>query len=208
VADKWPTIRRDDYLRMADRHLPFSAALMRFIVTNKVKSIVEIGCGPANLSHLVDDYTGIDTNEEVLRDNALNYGHGTWINDDWRNVDATTLMVDLFVSSSVIEHCESFEPFLEWVNRLASPYSVVTFHKGLRNRARIRRDKLPPLFDNHYCRADVQGWLSRNIYGQWNLYDLPLSRARFRNRKDSVLVIDRTGKADLSMWEKKELHGS
>jgi len=206
VEAKWPTIKRDDYLRMADRHLPFSAALTQFIVANKVKSIVEIGCGPANLSHLVDDYTGIDTNEEVLRDNALNYGHGTWINDDWRNVSAPR--ADLFVSSSVIEHCESFEAFLTWMLALSGPYIVVTFHKGLRGSARIRRDKTVPFFDNYYRRADVERWLSRNVYGQWNLYDLPLSRARFRNRKDSVLVIDRTGKADLSMWEKKELHGS
>lgn len=200
---EWPTIDRDDYLRMADRHLPFWGALVKFVSANKVSSMVELGCGVAHLSHFVDEYTGIDTNRAVLRDNKLHYGHGTWINDDWRNVDASTIRADLFVSSSLIEHCEAFEPLLKWVVALPVLYSVVTFHKGLQETANIRRDKIAPFFDNHYARSDVEGWLSSNVAGAWKLYDLPLSRRHMNRRRDSVLVIDHTGNADLSMWAKR-----
>jgi len=201
----WPTIQRDEYLRMADRHLPFWGALVKFVSANKIASVIELGCGVAHLSHLVDQYTGIDTNGEVLRANESFYGHGTWISSDWRNLDPKSLRADLFVASSVIEHCEAFEPLLKWVISLPVLYSVVTFHKGLQDSENIRRDKVPPFFDNFYCRADVERWM-RNVDCEWRLYDLPLSRTHLRRRRDSVLVIYRNRKADLSMWLRRAVN--
>ena len=205
MAVKWPAIKRDQYLRMMDRHVPFGSALLQFVSANKVGSVVEIGCGVAHLSHFVDEYVGIDTNADVLRANDVFYSCGRWINKDWRYVDPSNMRADLAVASSLIEHCESFEPLLEWMIALPSLYSVVTFHKGLRSSANIRRDRTGPLFDNYYCRADLEAWLGSNVDWAWHLYDLPLSRSRFLHRRESVLVIDRTGKADLSMWSKRAL---
>ncbi len=209
-AIKWPTIKRDYYLRMIDRHLPLWAAMVEFAVINSIKSAVEIGCGIGTLCQSIDGYTGIDTNAAILRENQLFHrGRGTWINEDWRNLQPAGMRADLFVSSELIEHCESFEPMLEWVSTLPVKYAVVTFHKGLRRVAKTQRtDSL--FFNNYYCRTDVDQWRSQNMTeANWQIYKLPLSRSREHRRRrwDSVLVIDRTREADLSMWEKRDVAG-
>jgi hypothetical protein len=152
---------------------------------------------------------GIDTNAQVLRDNESYYGKGTWINDDWLAMKVSGLRADLFLSMCLIEHCESFQPFLRQMMTFRSlKYAVITFHKGLRDKEVIRLDRLNSFFDNLYCRADVERWLNDNLWnGEWNIFTLPLSRSpRMRkSRWDSVLVIDWTGNAKLDMWEKRNV---
>ena len=198
----WPTIAREDYLRMLDRHCPFWSALHEFAYANGITSMIEAGCGAAQFCSAVDSYTGIDMNAKVLKDNERFYGTGEWINDDWLAMDVSRLQADLFVSASLIEHCESYEPFLRQVMIVQPKYAVVTFHKGLRDANIISRRH--GFYDNFYCRANVVRWLADNVYGTWRIFTLPLSRAQ-RNRWDSVLVIDWTGTAKLEMWEKRNV---
>ncbi len=150
---------------------------------------------------------GIDTNAQALKDNRLLYGKGSWCNDDWMEMNYSLIETDLFLSASLIEHCESFEPFLEKMLSLRAKYAVVTFHKGLRDQELIRRQRNDDrFFDNFYSRADVERWLSRNILAPWRIFTLPIARTpKMRDRFDSVLVIDWTGKANLEMWEKRNV---
>lgn len=198
----WPTIPRDEYLRMLDRHRPFWSAIHEFVYANGVSSVIEAGCGAAQFCPSVKSYTGIDTNAKVLKDNERFYQTGAWINGDWLAMDVSRMQADLFLSSSLIEHCESFEPFLRQVTLLERKYAVVTFHKGLRARTTI--DIRHGFYDNFYSRAEVQKWLEANVYGKWRIFTLPLSRAK-SSRWDSVLVIDWVGDAKLEMWEKRNV---
>ena len=197
------SIHRDQYLRMLDRHRPLWSALTEFVAANGIVSVIEAGCGVAELWHAVDAYTGIDINPKVLRDNELFYGKGDWRNDDWLAMDVNGLQADLFVSASLIEHCETYEPFLQKLVSMRLKYAVVTFHKGLRDKEVIRHQETDRrFFDNFYCRADVERWLTENVDARWEIFTLPLS-ARMRSRRwDSVLVIDWTGTSNMGMWEK------
>jgi hypothetical protein len=203
---EWTTIPRDEYLRMLDRHRPFWAAMMEFVFVNKVRSVIEAGCGVGALSYSVDEYMGIDTNGEVLRDNELFYRRGVWVKSDWMDMDLRVLAADLFLSASLIQHCKSFETFMERVVVLPVSYAVVTFHKGLRDEEVIQVDRKSVFFDNLYSRADVEAWLASNLGSvRWSLFDIPVSRRKRQHRMESVLVIDRTGTAQLDMWSKRDL---
>lgn len=198
-------IARDEYLRMLDRHRPLWSALHEFVYANGIKSMVEVGCGVGALCEAVDDYTGIDMNSQVLQDNASFYGKGEWIEADWMTLPVRSLEADLFLSASLIEHCESFEPFLKKMRDAETDYDIVTFHKGLRDKETILHQRTDRrFFDNFYSSADVERWLKDNVAGDWRIYTLPMSR-RIRARWDSVLVIDWTGEANLEMWEKRNV---
>lgn len=204
----WPTIERGHYLNMLDRHRPLWSALHEFVYANGIRSVIEAGCGVAALCTTVDSYTGIDINPQVLRDNEAFYGTGDWIDDDWLAMDVSGRQADLFVSTSLIEHCESYEPFLRQVMSLSLKYAVVTFHKGLRDAETIRLQRTNHrFFDNFYCREHVERWLTENAAGKWSIFMLPVSRTQRTRRKrwDSVLVIDWTGRAKLDMWEKRNV---
>ena len=203
----WPDIQRDDYLRMLDRHRPLSASISEFICANRVRSVIEAGCGIGELSYSVDAYTGIDLNARILNENQQFCENGTWLNDDWLTMDLSSMRADMFVATSLIEHCESFETFLERVSRLYVKYAVITFHKGLRDTATIRMDRSNSFFDNLYCQADVEKWLRENLKADWYIFRLPLSRSkRMRSvRWDSVLVIDWTKNARMEMWAKRNV---
>jgi hypothetical protein len=200
------SIKRDAYLRMLDRHRPFWAAMHEFVYANRVKSIIEAGCGVAELCESVDSYTGIDMNSQVLEDNESFYGKGCWLDENFLEMDFNgRCQAEMFLSASLIEHCESFEPFLEKVLSLQLEYAVITFHKGLRDKEKIRHQRTDHrFFDNFYCRADVVKWLTYNVTEHWRIFTLPVSR-QLKDRWDSVLVIDWTGKANLEMWEKRNV---
>ncbi len=200
-------IGRWQYLRMLDRHRPFWTAMHEFVYANGIKSIVDAGCGVGEMCESVESYTGIDTNVQVLEDNLSFYGKGAWYKADWTEVNYAHIAPDLFLSASLIEHCKSFGPFLEKVLSLRRKYAVVTFHKGLRDQEKIRRQRKDRrFFDNSYSRADVERWLECNVSGKWRIFTLPIARTpKMRDRRDSVLVIDWTGKANLEMWEKRNV---
>jgi len=198
---------------MYSRHKLLWGALREFIRANGVSSLVEAGCGAAVLAGAVDTYVGIDMNASVLAENEANGGDDDWwIHDDWHAVDVHEFSTDMFLAASLIEHCESYEPFLTHVLKMPSlKYAVVTFHKGLRDIAVTRtkpwsRDgKSGQWFDNYYCQADVEQWLEDNISdADWYIYNLTHSVSYEGKKKwwDSVLVIDWTGVAQLEMWGK------
>ncbi len=201
------TIGRWQYLRMLDRHRPFWSAMHEFVYANGIESMIDVGCGVGELCESVVSYTGIDTNAQVLEDNYELYGKGVWCNVDWMEIPTDGLTVDLLLAASLIEHCESFENFLTMVLAVQLKYAVVTFHKGLRDKELIRRQRNDNrFFDNFYSRAEVERWLSRNVWAPWRIFTLPIARTpKMRDRFDSILVIDWTGKANLEMWEKRNV---
>ncbi len=200
-------IGRWQYLRMFDRHRPFWTAMHEFVYANGIRSIVDAGCGVGELCESVEHYTGIDTNAQVLEDNSAFYGKGVWCNADWMVMHPKNLQADLFLAASLIEHCESFELFLVNMLALRMKYAVVTFHKGLRDKERIRHQRNDHrFFDNFYSRYEVEKWLSLNVLAPWRIFTLPIARTpKMHDRFDSVLVIDWTGKANLEMWEKRNV---
>lgn len=203
-AKAWMDHTRDDYLRMIDRQWPFWSALDEFVLANGIRSVVEVGCGIGQLCFRVDSYVGIDINRSVLSDNELFYRRGTWLCGDWLAMHG--LAGELFLASAVIEHCESFQVFLEKALTLPHLYAVVTFSKGLREKELIQQHPTGPFHENYYCRADVEAWLSGKLgTGRWRIYDFPLSRRARQARMESVLVIDRTGVCQLEMWSKGAL---
>jgi len=206
TAKPWNEITREDYLRMIDRHWPFWLTLAEFILVNKPRSIVEIGCGLGPMCYLVDEYTGIDLNQTVLTNNELFYRRGKWIQGDWLEMEG--LEGELFLASSMIEHAETFQLFLEKALRVPFKYAVMTFHKGLREKEQLERHPTGPFWENYYSRADVEAWLSSRFkFGsvRWVLYDFPFSRRRRQIQRESILVIDRTGVGQLDMFSKRAL---
>jgi SAM-dependent methyltransferase len=201
----WGDFTREDYLRMIDRQWPFWASLNEFVISNGIKSAVEVGCGIGHLCFTVDSYTGIDLNQALLDGNEAFYRRGRWLCGDWLTTDG--LEGDLFLASSVIAHCESFQVFLEKALSLPCRYFVVSFSKGLRDYERIQKHPTGEFFENYYCRADVEAFLyGLPGPGSWAIYDFPLSRRERQARMASVLVIDRTGECKLDMWEKRALY--
>jgi hypothetical protein len=195
---------------MAVRHKPLWGALREFIDANNVTSVIEAGCGAAALAQEVQFYTGIDMNASILADNEARFGGETrWIHDDWHNVNVGDMKADMFVAISLIEHCVSFEAFLDHLLAMPVKHAVVTFHKGLRERDMKmlkpwNRDGISGYWhDNYYCQAGLERWLANNVSGaNWRIYNIAHSKA-YKKKKcwDSVLVIDWTNIADLSMWE-------
>lgn len=177
----WETFRREDYLRMLDRQWPFWSAVTEFVLKNGISSVVEVGCGIGHLCHSVDSYVGIDLNQTVLDGNELFYRRGTWLCRDWLEGDGL-MLADLFLSAATLEHSETPERFLETMFRWQWRYAVVTFPERMR--------------------AAIKKWAVREIY------DLPLSRRPRQARQVSVLVIDRTGVAEMEMWSRRALNAS
>lgn len=179
----WGEHAREEYLLMIDRNWPFWSAVNEFVLVNGIKSVVEVGCGIGQLCHWVDSYTGIDLNQTVLTNNDLFYRRGTWICGDWLEWDG--LPAELFLAATVLEHMKSPETVLEKVLKMPGIYAVMTF--PVRMRATIQA------FLEHRC-------------SNWHIYDLPLSRRPRQAKQVSVLVIDRTGVAQLDMWSKRALN--
>jgi len=202
-------ISRDRYLLMADQHRPLWAALHRFVYSNKVQTLMEAGCGVAELSHVVDEYVGIDVNVSVLKENEHFYSkRSVWINDDWRNVDVRSKPVDMFLAAGTIERCDSCETFLSHVLDIPRlKYAVVTFHKGLRHEASPRTGR-EGWFNNYISESEVTHWLESNVQTHWWLCNLPHSRSpRWRSKQwDTVLVVDWTKQAQLDMWQPRVGH--
>jgi hypothetical protein len=197
------SIPREKYLLMADQHRPLWAALHAFIYANQVQSLMEAGCGVADLSHAVEKYIGIDVNGEVLAENSQFYLPASeWIHDDWRNVDVSNQPVDMFLAAGTIERCDGYEEFLSHILDIPKlSYAIVTFHKGLRSEASPRHGK-PGWFNNYLSESEVTRWLDAHVYADWGLYTLPHSRTvRWREKQwDTVLVMDWTWNARLEMF--------
>jgi SAM-dependent methyltransferase len=198
---------------MLRRHRLTWAALREFIVANEVSSLIEVGCGAAYLAADVDRYTGIDVNQNVLEDNKRRYGDTPkWMCEDWHQIDVGTMDADLLLSMALIEHCESYEAFLEQVFRVrALKFAIITFHKGLgdvseaHRKAWNRESRSGHWCDNYYCQSDVAAWLDAHLRNAvWKIYTIQHTHHQRPNERlwwDSVLCIDWTRNGNWTMWE-------
>lgn len=182
----WTETTREDYLVMLDRQWPFWTALGEFVLRNRVKSIVEVGCGIGHLCHSVETYVGFDVNQAILYDNEMFHRRGKWVCNDWMKEQDEPQPFDLFLSATTLEHCEEPGAFLEKMHRHQWRYAVVTIPERMRD------------------------WTEGTAKGRagCHLFDLPLSRRPRQVKQVSVLVLDRTALADLGMWSRRALNAS
>tara|TARA_Y100001978_G_scaffold68076_1_gene61257 strand:- start:224 stop:919 length:696 start_codon:yes stop_codon:yes gene_type:complete len=132
----------------------FIKFIKKYLEKNKINLsendlIVDLGCGPGNISEKLSDYwpdvnvLGIDGSKEMIKKakanlikNKINkrFSNLSYLCTDIRNIDKTKVFSDkpisLLVSNSFIHHIINLDKFFEFINNLSSE-KTINFHKDL-----------------------------------------------------------------------------
>jgi len=111
---------------------PVYQYLMAFMRKNRLKSIVDLGCGVGPKLHYLQnkvpdiDITGVD--QKAAIDYCMKtYKFGTWLVDDFENPEKLGLIdsPDIIVSSDVIEHLYDPDSLLDYIRAIARPETYI-----------------------------------------------------------------------------------
>lgn len=131
---------------MLSRHQPLWRYVRKFIFTQKVKTLLEVGCGLRPLAvRWVEEYHAIDLNEQTDA-----------IHKDFTKVSTKTLpKAEMLLACAVIEHCDGYAKFLSQVKAYNAPYTLISFFNGLdRNRSKIFKKDVE-VVTNSYARSSI-----------------------------------------------------
>jgi hypothetical protein len=188
-GDKW-------YHRIKRRHTPLWNFVSFFIKEFKVKSLFEVGGGPAPLQKLVETYTNIEVNEKYATENTPKCRQ---IIADFSTYDISKeTSPDLFLGMGVIEHFENYESFLKKAIELKPKFIIVSFFNGLNksdsDRIRVREEnkkheKINKYWINHYSEKCLLAFLKEEgVLKKSCIISLPCKNNRTNG--ESVLIIN------------------
>lgn len=147
----WDTPGLPQYAGMIRRHPTLWEHVEKFIHENRVRSVLEVGCGmipPAR--KWVMQYAAIDRNPKT---DAV---HG-----DFTKIDVSFWHgVDLLLATEVIEHIsEGYETFLLQVLRVEPRWALISFFNGLHHRDTALNEHKSGFFCNRYSGDALRAWL-------------------------------------------------
>ena len=147
------------YLAMRRRHAALWRFLPAFIKEFGVRSLIEIGCGTAELAPLVPRYLGIDLNRQIAawaQPLGRHVVNADWLTMSMQHLEGTE--PDLVLAAAVVEHCADYRPFVDRMLALKPRFVIVTFFLGVdgtEDVIRPREENGITYYENHYAFAGV-----------------------------------------------------
>lgn len=159
--------------RFAEKFMDFESYKSKFLDFQKrylqsSKTILDLGCGPGNLSKLLFDadssyeITGIDLSEEMIRLAKENVPFGTFIVSDLRNIGSLKKS-DAVIASFCIVHLSDEEAgaFLETMCGLINPggFLYLSFMSGSRSGYETTCFSDNDIYFNYFDKHTISGIL-------------------------------------------------
>lgn len=142
------------------RQAPTYRAIAKWIVTNKITDVLDVGCNVAALAMFLrlegfkGFYSGVDTNPHALK---IARQRETVLVGNLRNLEYGEQDCQLVVVKDVVEHLESYKPLAE-AFRVAREYVIVgTYLPWTDGPEKIEKHS-DGYFANRYRFADVEAF--------------------------------------------------